>query len=72
MKKIYRSDTNKVFTGLFGGLGEYLHIDPVILRIIYVGLSLFTAVFPGLLLYIIASIIVPPAPESFMETDNGK
>jgi len=30
MKKLYRSDTNKVLAGVCGGIGEYLDIDPVI------------------------------------------
>jgi len=34
MKKLYKSDTNKVFAGVIGGIEEYFDIDPVILRVL--------------------------------------
>lgn len=32
MKKLYKSSKNKIFTGMIGGIGEHLNIDPVILK----------------------------------------
>ncbi len=34
MKRLYRSNTNRLIAGVCGGLGEYFHIDPVIIRIV--------------------------------------
>jgi len=48
-----------MIAGVCGGLAEYLNMDPTVVRLIYVLLSLFTAAFPGLLVYIIAVIIMP-------------
>ncbi len=62
MKKLYRSQTNKVFAGVLGGMGEYLEVDPVVVRIIFLILTCFTAFFPGLLFYIIALFVVPQRP----------
>ena len=36
MKKLYKSNTDKVFAGILGGIGEYFDIDPTILRLAYV------------------------------------
>lgn len=62
MKKLYRSNTNKVFAGIIGGLGEYFEIDPVIIRLFWVLLVIFSGVVPGVLVYIIALIVVPSKP----------
>ncbi len=62
MKKLYRSNTNRLIAGVFGGLGEYYNIDPTVLRLAYVLVAIITAVFPAVIGYIIAAVIVPPAP----------
>ena len=52
-----RSSTDKVVAGVAGGLGRYLGIDPVILRIAFVVLTL--AGLAGILVYIIGWIAIP-------------
>ena len=59
MKRLYRSKDNKVFCGVIGGFGEYFGVDPVILRVGYVFLSVFTGIAPGLIAYFIVCMIVP-------------
>lgn len=59
IKQLRRSTTNKVFSGLFGGLGEYFGIDPVVLRLAFVLVTMFTGFFPGFVAYVVGSIIVP-------------
>jgi len=63
MKRLYKSKENKVLGGVIGGIGEYFNVDPVILRIIWILLVVFTAFVPGVIAYIIAIFIVPPKPE---------
>ncbi len=58
MKKLCRS-SNKMLAGVCAGIAEYLNVDPTIVRVAYVALSLFSACFPGLILYIIMMIIMP-------------
>jgi phage shock protein C len=58
MKKLYRS-SNRVMAGVCGGIAEYFDIDPTLIRVAYVVLSLFSAAFPGVLLYIILMILIP-------------
>lgn len=56
-KEIRRSMDNKVIAGVCGGLGEYLNIDPIILRLLFVLAFLFA--LSGGLIYIISWIIIP-------------
>lgn len=58
-KRLCKSSTNKMLGGVLGGIGEYFGIDPTLVRIAYVLLSIFSVGFPGLLLYIIMLLIVP-------------
>jgi len=64
MKKLYRSKTNSVFTGLLGGAGEYTGVDPVVLRVLFVVLVVFTGFVPGVLVYFLALLIVPKGDKS--------
>lgn len=63
MKKLYRSETNKVWAGVIGGVGEYFDIDPTILRLLWIVIVIFTGIIPGLIAYLIAVMIVPKKPE---------
>ncbi len=60
MKKLYRSRNNKIIAGVAGGFAEYFDIDPVITRLICLGL-VFSGAF--VLAYFAAWIFVPLAPE---------
>jgi len=62
MKRLYKSNDNKVFFGVIGGIGEYFDIDPIILRIIWVVIVVFTAFVPGVIAYTIAIFVVPNRP----------
>lgn len=60
-KRLYRSQ-NRVLGGVLAGFSEYINADPTIIRIAYVLLSILSAAFPGLLVYIIFWIVVPEKP----------
>ena len=62
MKKLYRSSTNKYLGGVFGGLGEHFEIDPTILRLVYVLITIMSGFLPALVAYVIAYLIVPEKP----------
>ena len=57
-KKLTRS-TNKVIGGVLGGIAEYCNLDATLVRICYTLLAIFSAAFPGLLLYIIMLLLMP-------------
>lgn len=62
MKHLYRSHTNRVLGGICGGLGDYFGIDPVLVRLVWLLLILFGGL--GLILYPIAWLIIPLAPDA--------
>ncbi|WP_372775026.1 PspC domain-containing protein [Mangrovibacterium sp.] len=57
-KRLTRSP-DKMIAGVLSGLAEYFDMDPTIARVAYVLLSIFSAGFPGLFVYIILWIVVP-------------
>ena len=52
-KKLYRSEENKIFFGVLGGIGEYLDIDPALVRVVFIFLSMFVFFWPSVITYII-------------------
>lgn len=71
MKKLYRSEKNKVIIGIIAGVGEYFEVDPTILRLGWIILFFCTGVIPGLLAYIFAMAVVPKRPnDSSVESGN--
>lgn len=63
-KKLYRSKTQKMIAGVCGGLADYMDVDVNIMRLLFVAVSLLTALLPMVIFYIIAWIIVPVEAES--------
>jgi phage shock protein C len=57
-KRLEKSDENKVIAGVCGGIGEYFNIDPTIIRLVWVLLTIFS-IGTGLLLYLISALIIP-------------
>ena len=60
VKRLCRSNRNKVIGGVCGGIAEYLEVDPVIVRLLWVIASL--AWGAGIFAYLIAWIIMPEKP----------
>jgi phage shock protein PspC (stress-responsive transcriptional regulator) len=59
---LYRSRRNKVLGGVCGGLAEWLGWNPTLTRVLFVIVSIFSAAFPGILVYILLWIAMPEAP----------
>ncbi len=56
-KRLIRSRNNRMFFGVCAGLADYLNVDPVIVRLLMVLLTLWNGV--GLLVYLVLAIIMP-------------
>lgn len=56
-KKLYKSNSNKMISGVCGGIAEYLNVDPTFVRLGWVLFLL--AGGSGLLAYIICAIVIP-------------
>lgn len=59
MQKKLRRSRNKMIAGVCAGIAEYLGLDPTLVRVGYVLLSMLSVGFPGLLLYIILMLVMP-------------
>lgn len=58
MKRLYRSERNRMLAGVLGGIGEYFNIDATIVRLIFV-ILLFMSMFTVSILYLVAVMIIP-------------
>lgn len=68
-KQLYRSRKNSMLAGVCGGIGEYLEIDPTIVRILFV-IGMFTVGF-GVLAYIVAIFLMPMEPLTPLNGEDG-
>lgn len=82
MKRLYRSDSDKMIAGVCSGIAEYIHIDPTIIRLLWVVFTCITIGW-GILAYLIAAIVIPreseiktekkePAKTKTKTTSDGK
>jgi phage shock protein C len=69
MKRLYRSKKERVLGGVCAGLGKHLDIDPLVIRLVWLVLTLLSFGV-GIVAYIIAWILVPEE-ENTDETDPG-
>jgi phage shock protein PspC (stress-responsive transcriptional regulator) len=74
-ERLYRSRQKRIIGGVASGLGDYLNIDPVILRVLFVIITLINGL--GLLLYIILWIVIPEGEQgdknySKVETNSSE
>ncbi len=58
-KKLSRSPSDKMLAGVCGGVAAYFGIDSTLVRLAFVLLSIFSAAFPGIIVYIIAVVVMP-------------
>lgn len=61
-RPLRRRATDRVIGGVAGGLGDYLNIDPILLRVAFAGLMIFGG--SGLVLYVLGWILIPTAGET--------
>ena len=64
VKRLYRSKDNRIIAGVLGGIGEYLNVDPVVVRVIYIIFMAMSGFFPLILAYILLLLVIPEKPET--------
>ncbi len=57
MRTLYRSRKNRIIAGVCGGIGEYLDIDPAIIRIAWLLLTFLGGM--SIIVYILAWVVIP-------------
>lgn len=63
MKQLFRSKTNRVISGICGGIGEMVNVDPTIIRLFAIFLTIITGLVPGIITYVVAIFVVPERPQ---------
>jgi len=69
-RRLYRSRSERVLTGIAGGIAEYLEVDPTVVRILWV----LAAIFSGglaVLLYIVLAFVIQPNPYQTRRSPSG-
>jgi len=59
MKRLYRSNRDRVLFGVAGGMAEYFDVDPTLVRVVLAALAMGGF---GILLYIVAAVVIPERP----------
>jgi len=68
-KRLYRSKHDRMISGVCGGLADYFSIDVILVRILWIIITLFGGA--GLLLYIAGVVIIPDNPDHFDEEGSS-
>ncbi len=57
MKRLVKSEENKMICGVCGGIAEYFNIDPTIVRLVVAAAAIWGGL--GVLFYIVAAVVMP-------------
>lgn len=67
MKQLYRCRWNRKLFGVFGGLGIYFNIDPTLLRVLFIILTIPLGLFLLPIAYVIAALLIPEGPKHYIQ-----
>ncbi len=67
--RLRRSRDDRMIAGVIGGLAKFFDVDATLLRAIYVVVSVVSAGFPGMLVYVLLWIAVPEEGEPAADVD---
>ena len=59
MKRLYLSEHDKMLGGVCGGIAAYFQVDPTLVRLLWVVLTIFSAGIGGIVAYVIALAVIP-------------
>ncbi len=62
--RLSRSKSERLLLGVCGGIATWLGWDPTIVRVAYVLISICSAAFPGIFVYVILALVMPPEPSA--------
>ena len=61
---LHRSREHKIIAGVCGGIADWLGWSPTLVRVLFVAISILSAAFPGIIVYIVLWVIMPAARRS--------
>ena len=71
MKRLYRSKIDRILGGVCAALGEHLDVDPNIIRLIWVAVTILSFGV-GVIVYILAWILIPESGEEVALPPTGE
>ncbi|WP_290774039.1 PspC domain-containing protein [Anaerofustis sp.] len=63
-RKLYKKRNGAMFFGVLNGIADFIGIDAIIVRFVYIVLGLVFHSFPAIILYIILTVIIPGEEKS--------
>jgi len=69
-KRLYRDVQNKMISGVCAGIAKYFDLDPTIIRLIWVIVTL--AGGSGLIAYIVCAFVIPEEPEGYTTVEDAQ
>jgi len=70
-KRLMRSSVDCKIAGVCGGIAEYMDVDPTVVRLVWVLITFFTGIVPGIVAYLGAWIVMPVTPLPVAEPVNA-
>lgn len=61
-KRLYRSRSDRMLSGVCSGLAEYLGMDVTLARLLAAVLILVTGIVPGVVVYVVCALVIPEGP----------
>ena len=64
---LYRSNRSNMIAGVMGGIAERFGWNVTLLRVIFVLISIMSAAFPGILVYLVLWLVIPKKQPEHIE-----
>jgi phage shock protein C len=71
-RQLIRSRTDRKVAGVCAGFGHYLDLDVSLVRILWVFITFMAGIFPAVIAYVLAWIIVPEEPAVYPAVATGQ
>jgi phage shock protein C len=66
-----RSSVDCKIAGVCGGIAEYMDVDPTVVRLVWVLITFFTGMVPGIVAYLVAWMVMPVTPLPVVQPGNA-
>ncbi len=70
-KRLYRAQNNRMVGGVCAGLGDYIGIDPTVIRLLFV-LGTFLGVGSLVIVYLVMLLLIPEEPLEIPAVQKGE
>lgn len=61
-RRLTKSNSNRIVAGVLGGIAEYWHLKPNVVRVVYLVLTALTSFVPGVVIYLMLAVLIPDDP----------